>query len=123
MSTSKAAAVEFLSMVATGRVREAYDRLVAPDFRHHNAYFPGDRQSLLDGMEANQRDNPGKALEVKRVVEEGDLVVVHSHMKPSPARKGFALVHIFRFEAGRIAELWDVAQAVPEDSPNENGLF
>jgi predicted SnoaL-like aldol condensation-catalyzing enzyme len=38
----------------------------------------------------------------------------------SPA---FALAHIFRFENGRIAELWDIAQPAPSDSPNQNGMF
>jgi predicted SnoaL-like aldol condensation-catalyzing enzyme len=32
------------------------------------------------------------------------------------------LVHIFRFDGGLIAELWDIGQPVPEDSPNERGL-
>jgi hypothetical protein len=32
-------------------------------------------------------------------------------------------VHIFRFGGDRIAELKDLDQAVPEDSPSENGMF
>jgi predicted SnoaL-like aldol condensation-catalyzing enzyme len=123
MSRRKDAAIEFLTMVAIGRIREAYDKHIAASFRHHNAWFPGDRQSLLEGMEANQRDNPGKALEVRQVVEEGETVAVFSHMKPNPAHTGVALVHIFRFEGDKIVELWDVGQAVPEDCPNENGMF
>ncbi len=35
----------------------------------------------------------------------------------------FALVHIFRFKEDRVAELWDIAQPVPADSPNEHGMF
>ena len=34
-----------------------------------------------------------------------------------------ALVHIFRFEGHRVAELWDIGQAAPDNSPNENGMF
>jgi predicted SnoaL-like aldol condensation-catalyzing enzyme len=30
---------------------------------------------------------------------------------------------IFRFEGGRIVELWDVAMVVPEKIVNENGMF
>jgi predicted SnoaL-like aldol condensation-catalyzing enzyme len=123
MSTRKDAAVEFLTLVCSGMVREAYDRHVAPDFRHHNGYFPGDRQSLLDAMDQNARENPDKAVEVKQVLEDGDTVAVFSHMKPNPAHDGFALVHLFRFEGDTIAELWDVAQAVPGQSPNRNGMF
>jgi predicted SnoaL-like aldol condensation-catalyzing enzyme len=32
-------------------------------------------------------------------------------------------VHIFRFEQGRIVELWDLGQEVPESSPNQYGMF
>jgi hypothetical protein len=32
-------------------------------------------------------------------------------------------VHIFRFAGDRVVELWDVAQPLPADSPNENGAF
>ena len=34
-----------------------------------------------------------------------------------------ATIHLFRIEAGRIVELWDVGQPAPADSPNEHGLF
>jgi hypothetical protein len=30
---------------------------------------------------------------------------------------------IFRFEKGRIVELWDLGQPVPEISPNQYGIF
>jgi hypothetical protein len=32
-------------------------------------------------------------------------------------------VHIFRFQNDLIAELWDIGQAVPENSPNQFGMF
>jgi predicted SnoaL-like aldol condensation-catalyzing enzyme len=41
----------------------------------------------------------------------------------NPEDRGFALVHIFRFAGDRIIEMWDIAQAVPEISPNKNGMF
>jgi predicted SnoaL-like aldol condensation-catalyzing enzyme len=34
-----------------------------------------------------------------------------------------AVVHLFRFEAGKIAELWDVGQAQPEQMVNQIGMF
>jgi predicted SnoaL-like aldol condensation-catalyzing enzyme len=74
-------------------------------------------------MEENARQNPGKVLEVKRAIAEGELVVVHSHVRPKPGDLGAAVVHIFRFEKGRIVELWDLGQPVPEKSPNQYGMF
>ncbi|WP_256256501.1 nuclear transport factor 2 family protein [Paenibacillus sp. BC26] len=119
----KEKAAMFLSLVASGKVREAYERYVGPDFRHHNAYFRGDAESLMLAMEENAALNPRKTLEVKRTIEEGDSVMVHSHVKQKPEDLGAAVVHIFRFVNGRIIELWDLGQAIPEHSVNENGMF
>jgi predicted SnoaL-like aldol condensation-catalyzing enzyme len=74
-------------------------------------------------MEQNARQNPEKVLDVKRAIAEGDWVVVHSHVKQNPGDPGAAVVHIFRFENGRIVELWDVGQPLPETSPNQYGMF
>jgi len=116
-------AVSFFELVGSGRVREAYDRHVAPNFRHHNAFFRGDRDSLMKAMEESAAKNPDKLIEVKRSLEDGNFVVLHSHIRQSAADRGGAAVHIFRFENGRIAELWDVGQPLPQDSPNEHGPF
>jgi predicted SnoaL-like aldol condensation-catalyzing enzyme len=119
----KERAVSFLQLAASGSVREAFQSHVGPDFFHHNPYFRGDADSLLAAMEENAAENPDKTFEVKRVIEEGDTVAVHSHVKQNAEDLGAVVIHIFRFEDDRIAELWDVGQPVPENSPNENGLF
>jgi hypothetical protein len=36
---------------------------------------------------------------------------------------GFATLHLFRFEAGKIVELWDLGQPMPAESPNKDGMF
>lgn len=119
----KEAAVEFLTLVATGKVREAYERHVAPGFRHHNPYFRGDADSLRSAMEENAVQNPDKALEVQMALQDGDRVAVFSRIRQRPDDRGGAVVHLFRFEGDRIAELWDVGQAIPEETINENGMF
>jgi predicted SnoaL-like aldol condensation-catalyzing enzyme len=119
----KEAATEFLRLVAAGKVREAYSKYIGPGFRHHNAFFPGDAESLMVAMEENAVKNPNKVLEVQRALQDGDLVAVHSRVRQNPSDPGAAVVHIFRFEGNLVVELWDVGQAVPENSPNENGMF
>jgi predicted SnoaL-like aldol condensation-catalyzing enzyme len=116
-------AVSFLQLVASGKVQEAYQNHVGPGFCHHNRYFRGDAESLMIAMEENAVMNPNKSLEVKRVIEENDIVAVYSHVKQKPEDLGGAVVHIFRFQNDQIVELWDVGQAIPENSPNENGMF
>lgn len=120
---NKQAALAFLELAATGKVREAYTRWVGVGFRHHNPFFEGSAESLMAGMEENAHQNPNKVLEVKRAMAEGELVVVHSHVRQKPGDLGAAVVHLFRFEQGRIVELWDLGQPVPEKSPNQYGMF
>ena len=119
----KDAAVEFMSLVASGKVQEAYDRHVGPEFRHHNPYFRGDADSLRTAMAENAAKNPDKRLDIQFALEDGERVAVYSRSRQNPGERGSAVVHLFRFDRGRIAELWDVGQAVPAESANENGMF
>jgi predicted SnoaL-like aldol condensation-catalyzing enzyme len=122
-TSRKDAAISFLRMAASGKFREAYQKYVGRNFRHHNPFFRGDAQSLMTAMEENAAKNPDKVLEVQRALEDGDLVAVHSRVRQKPADRGAAVVHIFKFEGDRVVELWDMGQPVPENSPNENGMF
>lgn len=122
-STShKATAEAFLTLVCSD-VERAYAELTAPNFRHHNVWFPGTADALKKGMADNLRQNPQKKLTIKQSIEDGDRVAVMSHVTFTAGDPGYALVHIFRFENGRIAEMWDVAQQIPADSPNTNSAF
>ncbi len=121
--SNKDAAVTFLKLGSSGKVNEAYAKYTDIRFVHHNPYFEGSAPSLAAGMVENYRQFPEKILEIKHVIAEDDLVVVHSHVRLEPGDLGVALVHIFRFADGRIVELWDVGQPVPEESPNQYGMF
>jgi predicted SnoaL-like aldol condensation-catalyzing enzyme len=123
ISANASIAERFLAMCAGGEVRDAYERYVAEDFRHHNAYFPSDRESLLLGMEQSARAEPNKSFAVKQVIESGDRVAVLSHLRREQVDVDIAVVHILRFEGGRIVEMWDVGQVIPKDSPNGLGMF
>jgi len=51
------------------------------------------------------------------------MVAVFSHVKHRQEDAGFAVVHICRFELDKIVEMWDVGMQIPENLPNENGVF
>lgn len=120
--SNKELAISFLENAASGRVDEAY-KSVSGNFRHHNAYFPSDTESLKAGMADAHKQFPNTKIEVQRAIAEDDLVAVHSRVQHAPETAAIAVVHIFRFEGGKIAELWDVGMEVPKDSPNESGVF
>ena len=121
--SNKGVATSFLNLASSGRVDEAYSKFVGNGFRHHNAFFEGSMESLRAGMKENAIQNPAKVFEVKRVIAEGDFVLTHSHVQQKPGDLGAAVVHIFRFENGKIVELWDLGQPIPENSPNQYGMF
>ena len=120
--SKKEAAIEFLRLASSGKVREAYDKFVSPKFRHHNPYFKGDRESLLKGMEGDVRQFPDKTYKALHALEDGDLVAVHGKVTLTPNSQS-SVIHIFRFEGGKISESWEASQQVLKDSPNENGMF
>ena len=121
--SNKKAAISFLELASSGKVDEAYSKFVGEGFRHHNPFFEGSAEALQAGMKENAKQNPNKAFTVKLAIAEGEFVVTHSHVQQKSGELGGAVVHIFRFEKGRIVELWDLGQPVPESSPNQNGMF
>jgi len=121
--SNKTAAIAFLELASSGKVHDAYSKFVGAEFKHHNPFFEGSAESLMAGMEENARQNPDKVLEVKRAIAEGDFVAVHSYVRQKPGDLGTAVVHIFRFQNGRIVELWDLGQPLQENSQNQYGMF
>ena len=64
--------------------------------------------------------------EFKRVLADGDFVIVHALAKANPndpADRGTAVIDIFRLEGDKVVEHWDVGQPVPEKAANQNGMF
>ncbi len=124
MSTDiKASAMHFLTLAAFGNVDEAYEKYVSAGFVHHNPYFRGDRESLKAAMAGAARTSPNEAFDIKHALRDGDFVAVHSRIRKRGQKTDIAVVHLFRFDGGRIVELWDVGQPALVDSANENGMF
>jgi predicted SnoaL-like aldol condensation-catalyzing enzyme len=103
--------------------KEAATRYISPDkYVQHNPNGKNGRESFINGF-AQQVESTAYRCEIKRVVAESDLVVVHSHCKEKPDDRGSAVIDIFRVEKDLIVEHWDVMQAIPEAPKNPNGMF
>jgi len=121
--TLKEAAMDFLKLASSGEVRKAYELYVAPDFKHHNPYYKGDRESLLKGMEDASKSSPNKEFTMLRALQDGEMVAVHSRVIKESLDAPISVVHIFRFGGNQIIELWDNIMLEPKEMINENGLF
>ena len=95
--------------------------LLREDFIEHSPGNPSGRDAFIDFI--TTAPVAGAALELKRVVAEGDLVVMHYHMRTPADERGVAVVDIWRFTDGQIAEHWDVVQPVPAAAETPQGMF
>jgi predicted SnoaL-like aldol condensation-catalyzing enzyme len=119
---NKKLVVEFYERVLNQKDIAAIDKYVGP-YKQHNPQA-GDGPEGLKGYIGYLRENvPQFRAEIKRVIAEGDLVVLHVHATPAPGARGMAIIDIFKVANGKLVEHWDVIQEIPEKSANGNTMF
>jgi predicted SnoaL-like aldol condensation-catalyzing enzyme len=107
----KHAAVNFLRFAREGNPAAA-GQFAAPGARQHNPHLQAGMRALLDAISAAAEATPRRASDVKRVLADGDYVVVPSQVRNGPGVPG-AVVHILRFDG----------QPIPADNSNIDGMF
>lgn len=103
-------------------VRKAFGEFVAEDYIQHNPNIPDGREAAIEFLEPKFL-NPLAIFDVKRILVDGDLALVHLHGRMSADALGGAVADIFRLENGKIVEHWDVLQPVPENCINPHPMF
>jgi len=110
------------------QVASAVDFLKEDYIQHNSGIGTGREGFIRHFRDEFFKKYPNFKTNIKRIIAEGEYVVVYLNatgtniMGANPER-GLAIVDIYRFENGKLAEHWDVVQPVPEKSENSNTMF
>lgn len=99
----------------------AADLYLGDTYIQHNPGAANGREALKNLVGPLFKNAPKTKVDIRRVAADGDLVWLH--IKGNFGGKEVSIVDIFRVENEKIVEHWDVIQAVPTKSANENTMF
>ncbi|MFY7835080.1 MAG: nuclear transport factor 2 family protein [Novosphingobium sp.] len=109
------------------KVRSSFEKWVDPGYIQHNPFAATGRDAAIAFLEPFVANNPTQKTKIHRVIADGNIVAVHSHgwneTGDAAAKRGFAVVDIFRVEGCKVMEHWDVLSPVPETAANTNTMF
>lgn len=123
LEANKKLVLDFYEAMIGRKDFDAGSRYMGATYTQHAPYATDGHAGLRGFVEWFKGAFPDHRYEIKRVIAEGDLVMLHVHGIGGPNAHGDAVVDIFRVEDGKVVEHWDIIQPIPEKQDNPNGMF
>jgi predicted SnoaL-like aldol condensation-catalyzing enzyme len=120
---NKKIVVEFYDKAINQKDFDAASKYLGARYTQHNPNAADGPEGLKAFLQFLKEKFPSSRSEIKRVLADGDYVILHVHAVREPGARGSAIVDIFKLENGKVVEHWDVVQPVPEKAANTNGMF
>ena len=120
---NKEIAIEFYDRALNQKDWNKARELIGNRYTQHNPAAVDGFEGIKNHIEMLKEKFPQNHGELKHALADGDLVALHMHSKRTPDSRGNAIVDMFRIENGKVVEHWDVVQAIPEKSKNDNTMF
>jgi len=123
LAANKRLVLAFYEQVIGRKDFEAGRKYMGENYRQHSPYATDGHAGLAAFVKFFRENFPNHHYEVKKVIAEGDMVVLHLHGMGGMNTHGEQVVDFFRVKGGKVVEHWDVIQPIPEKSENPNGVF
>jgi len=123
LAANKKLVLAFYEQIIGRKDFDAALKYMGATYRQHAPYAADGHDGLRAWLAGFKAAFPHHRYEVKRVLAEGDYVMLHLHGMGGPNPHGESVVDIFRVEDGKVVEHWDIIQPIPESADNANSMF
>jgi predicted SnoaL-like aldol condensation-catalyzing enzyme len=123
LEANKKLVLDFYEQAIGRKDFEAARKFMGATYKQHAPYAADGPEGLRGFIEWFKANCPNHTYEIRRVLAEGDFVMLHVHGMGGLSPHGEAVVDIFRVEDGKVVEHWDIIQAIPENADNPNSMF